>query len=87
MITIYGRAGCGYCTKAKDLLIQHDIDFTEVRIDENDEAKAFVLSEGHKTVPQLYVNGTLLVENGYTGLAAIPKLLLESRINELKRIT
>jgi glutaredoxin len=84
MITIYGRAGCGFCIRAKDLLVEHDIDFTEIRIDEDDKARDFIVSEGHKTVPQLYVNGTLLVEGGYTGLAAIPKPLLESRINELK---
>jgi hypothetical protein len=28
----------------------------------------FVLSEGHRTVPQIYQNGELFVEGGYTGM-------------------
>jgi glutaredoxin len=84
MITLYGKEGCGYCTKAKALLLQHDINFVEIRIDEDADAKAFILEEGHKTVPQLYVGDMLLVEGGYTGLAALPKSLIELRVQELK---
>ena len=84
MITIYSKDGCPYCVKAKDLLEQYGIDFNEVRIDEDELAKKFVVGEGHRTVPQLYVNKTLLVEGGYDGLSALSKSLLETRVLDLK---
>ena len=84
MITIYSKDGCPYCVKAKDLLEQYGIDFNEVRIDEDKTAKDFVVGEGHKTVPQLYVGNTLLVEGGYDGLSALSKSLLETRVLDLK---
>ena len=83
MITIYSKDGCPYCVKAKDLLEQYSIDFNEVRIDEDELAKKFVVGEGHRTVPQLYVNKTLLVEGGYDGLNAMTQELIETRVTEI----
>ena len=89
MITIYSKEGCPYCVKAKDLLEDYSIEHTVVKIDEDDVAKDFVVGEGHRTVPQLYVKETLLVEGGYDGLSAVPKEILEMRVadilNEPKR--
>lgn len=70
MITLYSKHLCPYCVQAKNLLESKGIAFVEVRIDEDDEAKEFVVSQGHRTVPQIYQDGKLLVEGGYTGLAA-----------------
>jgi glutaredoxin len=83
MITIYSKEGCPYCVKAKDLLEQYSIEFNEIRIDEDEAAKTFVVSEGHRTVPQLYVNKTLLVENGFDGLSALTVDLINARVDEL----
>jgi glutaredoxin 3 len=69
MITIYSKNSCAYCVQAKNLLNAKGIPFTEVKIDEDAEAREFVLSQGHRTVPQIYQDGKLLVEGGYTGLA------------------
>jgi len=70
MITIYSKQHCPFCVKAKTLLDIKGIDYTEVKVDEVAEAKDFLVSEGHRTVPQIYKDGKLLVEGGYTGLAA-----------------
>ena len=51
------------------LLKLKGVDYTEVKIDEVPEAREFIVAEGHKTVPQIYYNGKLLVEGGYQGLA------------------
>jgi glutaredoxin len=83
MITIYSKEGCPYCVKAKDLLEEYNIECNVVKIDEDDDAKTFVVGEGHRTVPQLYVNNTLLVEGGFDGLNAISKELIVSRVNEI----
>jgi glutaredoxin 3 len=69
MITIYSKNNCPFCDKAKGLLKLKGIAYTEVKIDEVPEAREFVVAEGHRTVPQIYQDGKLLVEGGYTGLA------------------
>jgi len=69
MITVYSKNNCPYCEQAKGLLKLKGIDFKVVKIDEDSAAREFMLSEGHRTVPQIYQDGKLLVEGGYTGLA------------------
>jgi glutaredoxin 3 len=69
MITVYSKNNCPFCVQAKNLLKLKGVEFEEVKIDENNEAREFVLTEGHRTVPQLYKDGKLLVEGGYQGLA------------------
>jgi len=83
MITIYSKNGCPFCVKAVDLLEGYDIEFCEVKIDEDDLAKDFVVDEGHRTVPQLYVKDTLLVEGGYDGLSKVPVELIRARVDEI----
>jgi len=69
MITVYSKNNCPFCVQAKNLLKLKGVEYTEVKIDEDASAKDFVLAEGHRTVPQLYKDGKLLVEGGYQGLA------------------
>ena len=69
MITVYSRANCPFCDQAKNLLKLKGVDYTEIKIDETPEAREFVMGKGHRTVPQIYQDGKLLVEGGYAGLA------------------
>lgn len=69
MITIYSKTNCPYCVQAKNLLKLKGVEFEEINIEQNPEAREFIVAEGHKTVPQIYHKGTLLVEGGYQGLA------------------
>ena len=69
MITVYSKNNCPYCVQTKNLLTLKGIVFEEIRIDEDSDAREFVIGEGHRTVPQIYQDGKLLVEGGYTGLA------------------
>jgi glutaredoxin 3 len=69
MVTVYSKNNCPFCVQAKNLLKLKGVEYTEVKIDEDLSAKDFILSEGHRTVPQLYKDGKLLVEGGYQGLA------------------
>jgi glutaredoxin 3 len=68
MLTVYSKNNCPFCVKAKHLLETKGIAYTEVKIDETPEAREFVVAEGHRTVPQIYKDGQLLVEGGYQGL-------------------
>jgi glutaredoxin 3 len=80
MITVYSKNNCPFCVQAKSLLQLKGIDFEEVKIDESTEAREFVLGEGHRTVPQIYQDGKLLVEGGFQGLKKQP----EEFFNQLK---
>jgi glutaredoxin len=68
MLTIYTKDNCGYCLQAKALLKNNDIDFEEINVQENTNAHEFLISQGHRTLPQIYRNGVLFVAGGYTGL-------------------
>jgi glutaredoxin 3 len=68
MITVYSKNNCPFCEQAKSLLTMKGVEYTVVKIDEVPEAREFVVSEGHRTVPQIYKDGKLLVEGGFQGL-------------------
>jgi len=80
MITVYSKNNCPFCVQAKSLLQLKGIEFDEIKIDESTEAREFVLGEGHRTVPQIYRDGKLLVEGGFQGL----KKQNEEFFNQLK---
>jgi glutaredoxin len=67
-MTLYSKPGCVHCDSAKAWLAQHAFDFQTIDVTENSEAMAFVVANGHRTVPQIYHDGTLLVSGGYAGL-------------------
>ena len=69
MITVYSKNNCPFCVQAKNLLKLKGLDYQEVKIDEDDTAKQFIVGEGHRTVPQIYQDGKLLVEGGYQVLS------------------
>ena len=78
MVTVYSKNNCPFCVQAKNLLKLKGVEFQEVKIDEDTNAKEFVLSEGHRTVPQIYKDGRVLVEGGYQGLAKQPAEFFET---------
>jgi len=67
-LTLYGKSNCPFCDKAKALLTMKGVDFTVVKIDEDNAAREFLLTEGHRSVPQIYKDGKLFVEGGFQGL-------------------
>ena len=84
MLTIYTKDWCGYCIQAKRYLTQNDFEFEEYNISDNEEAQKFLMSEGHKSVPQIYYKEKLLVEGGCNKLLTLtPQEVLE-KIKNLK---
>jgi len=67
-LTIYTKEKCGYCVMLKQMLESKDIAYTEINIEENEEAKNFLIEAGHRSVPQIYKDGELFVENGFEGM-------------------
>lgn len=70
MLTIYSKPGCSACVNAKIWLATNNITFTEVDVSKNDEAKEKMLTEGLRTVPQIWI-GDKLLPGGYAGLAKL----------------
>lgn len=71
MLTVYSKSNCPFCDKAKYLLTQKGVEFNEVRVDLDQEARKFIMEAGHRTVPQIYQDGKLFVEGGYQGLVKL----------------
>jgi glutaredoxin len=72
VITVYSKNNCPFCTQAKNLLTRKGVQFEEINIDIDANAKRFIISEGHRTVPQIYQDGKVLVEGGFQGLRDQP---------------
>jgi glutaredoxin 3 len=81
MLTVYSKANCPFCDQAKNLLKLKNIAFEEVRIDQDPEARQFIMEAGHRTVPQIYRDGKVFVEGGFQGLAKLTEDELKERLN------
>lgn len=58
---LYTWSGCPYCHRAKNLLEQKNIPYTEHKIDNNDEKKAELFKQtGQNTVPFVFINGQFI---------------------------
>ena len=63
---------------AKQYLETNGFEYEEIRVDTNPEVRQFLISEGHRTMPQIYHKGKLLVEGGGQALVQLdPKLIKE----------
>ena len=68
MLTVYTKNNCGFCMMAKALLNKHDMAFQEVNIEDDEDLKMFMISQGHRTMPQIYQDDEIFVEGGFQGL-------------------
>lgn len=70
-VKVYTMNYCPYCVRAKELLKQRGIPFTEVKVEEDDDAQWEALYQLSKmrTMPQIFHNDTLI--GGYNELAAL----------------
>jgi mycoredoxin len=61
-VTLYSTPWCGYCRIAKRFLDEHHVLYTEINIDEDEEAAQQVAlwNKGNRTVPTLNIDGTIL---------------------------
>lgn len=57
-VIIYTTGTCGYCFRAKELLREKDVAFTELRVDlEPGLREEMINKSGRHTVPQIFING------------------------------
>ena len=82
MLTVYSKNNCPFCDKAKHLLTQKNIPFSVVNIDEDQDAREWLIGQGHRTAPQLYLGEQLFVEGGYQGLAKLSDDEIQQRLGD-----
>lgn len=58
-VEIYTREACGYCTRAKALLREKGVAFTEYRAGDDLELRREMIQRSHggSTYPQIFING------------------------------
>jgi glutaredoxin 3 len=66
MYKVYGTKICLYCDKAENLLRTKDLPFEKIYIDEDDDAKDYIVKQGFKTVPQIWLDDNWI--GGYDDL-------------------
>lgn len=57
-VEIYTWQTCPYCRRAKELLDAKDVEYTEYKIDGDEDARAKMMerANGRRTVPQIFIN-------------------------------
>jgi glutaredoxin 3 len=79
MLTVYSKNNCPFCVRAKQLLENKGVPFTEVNIEYDSESRQMLLDKGLRSVPQIF-HGYELIEGGFQGLTKKP----ENFFNSLK---
>lgn len=82
MITIYTKTDCPYCDRAKALLESRGVQYTAINVEEQPEAREFLVDNGHRSVPQIYKNNQH-IPGGYQGLAGMSEAEFNTKIKGL----
>jgi glutaredoxin len=65
---------------AKNYLQSKNINFLEVNIEQDQEAREFIQRQGLRTVPQIFMDGKIFVDGGWSGLS---KMTAEDIVSEI----
>lgn len=79
-LTVYSKNNCPYCTQVKNYLQLHGVAYDEINIEQDTVARDFVLSQGHRTMPQIYLRGELFVQGGWQGISKLSHQDLHDRL-------
>ena len=80
MLKIYSKTSCPHCDSAKQFLESKDIEFEVINIEKDNEAKEFLVGEGHRSVPQIYKDDELFVEGGYSALIRLTEDEIKAKL-------
>ena len=68
MLTIYAKMNCPKCELAKSWLDSNKIQYEVIDVTINNDALEMLKEQGHKSVPQIYLNGEIFISGGYDEL-------------------
>ena len=66
-VTVFSKNGCDYCARAKAILDSKGVTYAELNVDEDADAKQYLVDAGLRSVPQIYV-GDNVITGGYVAL-------------------
>jgi glutaredoxin len=72
MLTVYTKNNCPYCDRAKALLESRGVEYNAINLEDQPDARDFLVNQGLRSVPQIF-NGTTLLPGGYQGIAGQPE--------------
>jgi glutaredoxin 3 len=71
-IQMYTTTWCGYCDRARELLLERDLTFEEISLDDDPAFRRTLLDlTGGWTVPQILIDGRPI--GGFTELSALDR--------------
>jgi glutaredoxin 3 len=71
-VVIYATAWCPYCIRARRLLNDKGIDYTEIRVDLEPEQRAIMINKSRRrTVPQIFIDDQSI--GGYDDLVRLER--------------
>ena len=56
-VSLFTRAGCPHCARAKALLQEHGMSYEEIELSQTISSRSLHAITGADTVPQIYVGG------------------------------
>jgi glutaredoxin 3 len=69
-VRIYTLVGCPYCAKAKSLLADYGVDFTEIDVTHDPPMRAWLkMTTGRSTLPQTFIDGVGI--GGFTDMETL----------------
>ena len=79
-VEIYTWQYCPFCIRAKSLLKKKNINFTEYKIDGDEDARALMIAraDGRRTLPQIFIDN-----EGIGGCDDLYKLENENKLDTL----
>ena len=67
MLTVYSKNNCPFCDRAKALLESKGVDYVEVNIEKDPDARQLLVDKGLRSVPQIF-HGYEIIPGGFDGL-------------------
>lgn len=61
-VKVYSTSTCPYCVKAKEFFKEHNVDFTDIDVSQNQEAaQEMIKKSGQMGVPVIEIDGNIIV--------------------------
>ncbi|MFK5984477.1 MAG: glutaredoxin domain-containing protein [Pseudomonadota bacterium] len=79
-VKIFSTRACPVCTKTKDLLVKWNIEYQEIRVDQdrNGLVEMSKLTNGARTVPQISIDGKWI-----GGFSELTELHMDDELDDL----
>jgi len=84
MLTIYTKNVCPYCVKAKNYLNMKGIAYETINIEEDRDGRNFLVEQGLRSVPQIFVGKKLLVQGGANELVKLSTEQINERVEAIQ---